>query len=229
MAELSARSLGAVAMIECACATVTQSGAHATTNAATPHRTAVVSVTLDMVSVVVGAHGFFVLAQILVRHDLSHRRLFLQHVMRPPGFQVHRVDRVDWHERVSREHLAGRAVDYIQTTIAIGMGEHLSQLALHLDLNEDVLVDAIVIVKIVRIELIKPARRTRVGIARKDDGSPLVIARTLIRIPRTWICSAVEDQIELSIGRALSQRANDVPGSLSYRRSPCVSFFADRT
>jgi hypothetical protein len=79
------------------------------------------------------------------------------------------------------------------------MGEHLSQLALDLNLHENVLIDAVVVIQIVRIKLIEPARRARVGIASKDPRSPLVVTRTLIRIPRTWICGSVENQVELGI------------------------------
>src|SRR5207249_11249630 len=54
---------------------------------------------------------------------------------------------------------------------------------------------AVVIKFVMRIPLVKPARLAGVGIAREHTACPFVVARTQLRIPRSRIRRAVEDQV----------------------------------
>src|SRR5688572_13608010 len=63
------------------------------------------------------------------------------------------------------------------------------------------LVDAVVVIEIVRRPLIEPTRLSSIWIPRKRPGRPLVVARTLLCIPRTWIRRPVVDEVKQRIVR----------------------------
>src|SRR4029078_3833694 len=67
--------------------------------------------------------------------------------------------------------------------------------------HENLLVDAVVVVQVVWSELVEPARLPGVYITRKDSARPLVVARSLIRIPWTRIPGAVKDEILFGVVR----------------------------
>src|SRR6185295_15600248 len=99
------------------------------------------------------------------------------------------------------EHLTVGAVHHIKISIAFRSQKHLARLPIHRQVDEDLLVDAIVVVQVVWSELVEPARFPGVYVARKDSARPLVVARTLIRIPWAWISSAVKDEILFRVVR----------------------------
>ena len=71
------------------------------------------------------------------------------------------------------------------------------RLAVDRQVEQQVLVDLVIVVEIVRIELVGPHRLAGIGIAREDGGRPFVVAFALVGIPRAGIAGAVEDQIGL--------------------------------
>ena len=73
----------------------------------------------------------------------------------------------------------------------------MRRLAVDRQIEQQVFVDLVIVVEIVRIELIGPHRLAGIGVAREDRGGPFVVAFALVGIPRPGIAGAVEDQIGL--------------------------------
>ena len=78
---------------------------------------------------------------------------------------------------------------------------HLSRLAADRQIDDDVFVDLVVVIKIVRVRLVEPDRFTRVGPSGKNSGRPFVVARPELRIPDAGISRAVKDQVRFRIVR----------------------------
>src|SRR5688572_5667163 len=79
------------------------------------------------------------------------------------------------------------------------MHQHLSRRPADRQIDEDVLVDRIVVPHVVRRHLEGPHELARVRITGEDRTRPLVVARPLLGVPRSWIAGAVVDEIELGI------------------------------
>ncbi len=147
--------------------------------------------------------GLPVLAAPGMRTDISHHlpnhRLFGRHVVRSSGLQIDRIDGVDVNESLCGEDFAAFTIDDVQVTIAVGVGQHLAVAAADLGVQEHVLVDPVIVIQIVWVELIEPLRRPGVCVSREDAGGPLVVSRSLVRVPRTRIGRAVIDQVQARI------------------------------
>lgn len=113
--------------------------------------------------------------------------------------RLNAADRVGKAEGVGGNHLAGRAVEYVQITIAIRVQQRLAQLAVDRQINQHHFIDAVPIIEIVRIPLEEPARLAGIQIAREDAAGLFVVAGTLLRVPRAGIGRAVHDEVLLSI------------------------------
>ena len=123
-------------------------------------------------------------------------RLLLLDRDQPAGLQVDAAARGDVHERRSpraprrscgRSRTCSRCDRRGRAPCACV--PFMSQVEQH------VLVDAVVVEQVVRAPLVEPACFAGVGVAGEDAGGPLVVAGTLIRVPRARVGGAVEDQI----------------------------------
>ena len=103
------------------------------------------------------------------------------------GLQVNALARVLIRVRFGRNHLTRRAIDDVHARVAVGMNQDLSQSSIDGQIEQNVLVHAIVVVIIVRIDLIGPDGFARFWPSREDRAGPLVVSRTLVRVPRTGI------------------------------------------
>src|SRR5207247_11245477 len=67
------------------------------------------------------------------------------------------------------------------------------------EIDQDVLVDAVVVPGIVRRLLIGPFRLPGIGIPREDRHRPFVVAGPLIRIPGPGVPAAVVQEVQLRV------------------------------
>ena len=132
-------------------------------------------------------------------HDFSGDRLFRLHQLRTAGLQIDARHRVGVRERLGRKHLACLAIDHVHVAVALGMNKYLACLTLDRQIEHEVLVDAVVIEKIVRVVLIRPHRFAGFRASREDGARPLVVAGPEARIPGAGIRRAVEDEVELGV------------------------------
>src|SRR5690606_31544435 len=79
------------------------------------------------------------------------------------------------------------------------MHERRNLLSFEVEVDKYVLVDAVIIPFVVRRHLIGPTRHACIQVACEDRHRPLVVSRTLRRIPGTRIAGAVISEIELRI------------------------------
>src|ERR1051325_5623165 len=93
------------------------------------------------------------------------------------------------------------------------MDQNLAQFSVDRQIEQDVFIDAVVVMIVVRIDLIGPDRFTRLRAPRKDRAGPLIIPRPLVGIPRTRIGCTVVDQIEVRIegNPTPSRTTSDLP------------------
>src|SRR5258705_8173130 len=98
------------------------------------------------------------------------------------------------------------------------MQEDLSTLAVHIEIKKEILVYAVVVVEIVGAELVVPHCLARIGIAGENAGRPLVVSRTLLRVPWARICGSVIDQIQFGIIRDPAPGGS--PTNLPHSRGP---------
>src|SRR6185503_6298273 len=91
------------------------------------------------------------------------------------------------------------AVDHIEEAVAAWAEEDRAPAVTPGDVGENDLVNVVVVVKVVRAALIEPDCLAGIDVARKNARRPFVVAWTLVRIPRTGIRRAVEDQLRLGI------------------------------
>ena len=84
-------------------------------------------------------------------------------------------------------------------SVSLGTNEDLAHPAVDRHIDEDLFVDAVVVVLVMWRPLIEPDGLTRVGTTSKDAARPFVVARPLFGIPRTWIRGAVINKVELRV------------------------------
>ena len=141
---------------------------------------------------------------------------------RRPVFRSTPVVVSDGVEGLCRENLAGHPVEDVDVAVALRPDEHLPGLPLPGHVEQDLLVDPVPIIEIVRAPLVEPARLTRFRLARKDAGRPLVVAGPLVGVPGTGIARAVIEEIEIGVvGEPPPDRAAALlPGLGRPRRHP---------
>ncbi len=66
---------------------------------------------------------------------------------------------------IGREHLPGVAVDDIEVTIAAWPNEHLPHLPGERHVEQDLLVDVVIVVLVVRVGLVEPLGRAGIYVA----------------------------------------------------------------
>src|SRR5205823_12479477 len=81
------------------------------------------------------------------------------------------------------------------------MHENLALATVDRALDQDVFVDAVVVVQIVRAHLIEPACFASPRVAREHARRPFIVARALRRIPRPGIGRSVIDELLLAVVR----------------------------
>ena len=108
--------------------------------------------------------------------DPADLLLLLGIVDQPAGLEVDARGRGDMSVGPGVEDLAGKADHQVDIAVALGMDERPARLPLPLQIDQDALVDAVVVVEVVRAPLIEPDRLARVRVAREDAGGPLVVA-----------------------------------------------------
>src|SRR5215213_4730732 len=91
-----------------------------------------------------------------------------------------------------------------------GADENFPRLPADGHVEQDLLVDAVVVVQVVRAPLVEPARLARVGVAREDARRPLVVARPLRGVPGAGVACAVEDEV---LFRVVGDPAPDRPAA----------------
>src|ERR1051325_6800439 len=157
-----------------------------------------------------------------VTNDFAKLRLFLIIVDQTSGFEIDVFAGGNMDKRRRGSDFAGGAVDHIDITVSFRTNENLSSLSFYIEIQQQIFVDAIVVMKIVRRELVSPDRLAAVGLARENRGGPLIVTRTLLVIPRSGIASAVVNEIELGIvGDPTPDRAaTDLPGIGRPARNP---------
>ncbi len=146
------------------------------------------------------------------------------------GLQVHALGGVHRAERIGGQHSAGLAIDHIDVAIAIEVNQDLLHLPAERHVEQDLLVDTVVVVLIVRGKLVIPVRLARGRIPREDARRPLVIARPLVRIPRSGISGSMYERVELGIvgDPAPDIAATDLPGVLRPTLHPQVGSLVSR-
>src|ERR1700751_5313798 len=117
----------------------------------------------------------------------------------PAGIEIENKNGVEMAVRHGGEGLAVLAVDHIELTVAIRMQQHLAWIAVHGHVDQDLLVDPVIVVLVMRVKLQPPSGGAGVGIARKQRRRPFVVARTLFLIPRARIAGPVIDQVQVGI------------------------------
>src|SRR5207302_4089671 len=115
---------------------------------------------------------------------------------RPTGLRVHAGAGGDARERFGGEDFAGRAVDDVHVTVAIGMKENLTRGSVPRQVHQHALVDAAIVEETVWAPLICPDRVSAPGISRKNGRRPLVVPRPLPRVPGRSARGAVIDKVE---------------------------------
>ena len=94
-------------------------------------------------------------------------------------------------ELFSDQQLAGQTIKGVAKSITIEVGQKLrvvfAILILHGDIDQRHFVDTVIIPFVMWGHLINPLGRTGIRIASPDGHRPLVIARTLHRVPRRRI------------------------------------------
>src|SRR5439155_26784546 len=128
-------------------------------------------------------------------HHLAEPGPFLLDLDGTACLEVDSGRRGDVNEWFGGEDLAGHTVHDIDVAIAVGMEQHLPRTPANGEIREDVFVDAVVVVEIVGADLHRPLRTAAVSVAREQCRGPLVVARTLIRVPRPRVRRAVIDKV----------------------------------
>src|SRR5436190_11337988 len=131
----------------------------------------------------------------------NHARLGAKRriLRRAAGLAIDAVRPVGEDKLAGRDHFPGFAVERVDESIAVGMDEHFAFASIHLNVGENIFVDAVVVPGVVRRHLIGPARIPVIGVAREDGERPLVVPGPHVRIPDAGIGGAVVDQVQLWI------------------------------
>src|ERR1700744_4815151 len=117
----------------------------------------------------------------------------------PPGLEIDVENGVDVAVWLGRNDLAALAVHHVEMTVAVRMQQHLARGAVDRPVDQDLLVDPIVIVLVMRVILQRPFGGAGIGIACEQRRSPFVVARTLLLVPWARIAGAVVDQVQVRI------------------------------
>ena len=143
------------------------------------------------------------------------------------------------------EQFAGGPVQRVGKAIAVEVHQDLPHLPVDVEIDQDVLVDAVIVPGIVRGLLVGPLRFPRIGVPREDRHRPLVVARPLVGIPGSGVAGAVVEEVELGIvavpapGRAAASSSTHrlsrfppnlgtrllPPGPVLYMRQICLPVF----
>src|SRR5690242_9716505 len=106
---------------------------------------------------------------------------------------------VDRPEGLGHEHLAVRPIERVAEAVAVEVHQRLHRLRADRQVDEDVLVDAVIVPLVVRRHLVRPLHFAVVRITGEDRHRPLVVAGPLIRVPRPRVARAVVEQVQLRI------------------------------
>ena len=140
-------------------------------------------------------------AHVLGRHVLT---VVLGRVLRNAyrSASLHIDARGPVHRRVillgHEQHAVG-AIQRVAEAVAVEVHHGLGRLAVHRDVGQDHLVDAVEVPLVVRRHLIDPPHRAGVDIAGPDRHGPLVVAGTLNRIPGRGVARAVVHRVLLRV------------------------------
>ena len=136
-----------------------------------------------------------------VAHDLAHLPASSPgRTCSRPVFRSTPVRGGDRRERRSADSTSPVARSmHVDVAVALGADEHLPRLARPLQVEQDLLVDAVLVVEVVRAALVEPARLAGVGVAGEDAGGPLVVAGPLVGVPGAGIAGAVVEQVQLGV------------------------------
>ena len=149
-----------------------------------------------------------------VAHDFARHRLLFRHVLQKAGLEIHAAAGSDRRKRTGRQDFPAGPINHVHIPISIRVDQNLACLSFDREVEQNILVDRIVVVEIVRAKLIKPDRLPGIGIARENPGREFVVAGPSFRIPRTRVRRPVINQVQLWIVRDPSPntRATDLPG-----------------
>src|ERR1700722_11638577 len=117
----------------------------------------------------------------------------------PPGLKIDAENGIDVAVWLGRDDLATLAVHHIEMTVAVRMQQYLARVAAHSHVDQDLLVDPVVVVLVVRVILQRPFGGAGIGIACEQRRGPFVVAWTLLLVPRARIAGAVIDQVQVGI------------------------------
>src|SRR4051812_30863633 len=113
-------------------------------------------------------------------HNLANAGFLIFVDAQSPRLQIDAAGGGYMAEGCRRKDLARSAVEHVDVAIAFGPDEDFARLSVDRQVEQDLLVDAVVVVHVMRRPLVKPERLAGVGVAREDAGGPLVVAGTLI-------------------------------------------------
>ena len=102
-------------------------------------------------------------------------------------------------ELFGHQQFAGFTVKRIAKAVTIEVGQQLARLAVDLLVGQDVLVDAVKVPFVMGRHLIEPLGHAGIGVAGHDGHRPLVVARTLRRVPGRGVAGAVIDQVQVRV------------------------------
>src|SRR5690606_643011 len=138
-------------------------------------------------------------------------RPLLRVLDRPAGPLVAALRPVHRPVRLGDPDLARLPVQRVGEAVAVAVDQRPTHPAVDLLVDQDVLVDAVVVPRVVRRHLVGPARLTRIGVARPDRHRPLVVARPLIRVPGAGVARAVVEEVQLGVVRVPAPRRAAAP------------------
>ncbi len=130
--------------------------------------------------------------------------------------RIHLDARRPVHDRIillGDEKLTGVTVEGVGKTVTIEVHGGFPLLALHIDVGEDDLVDAVVVPLVERGHLIDPLGDAGVDVTTPEGHRPLVVAGTLSRVPGRGVARAVVHQVDFRVVRipAPGATAADLP------------------
>ena len=110
------------------------------------------------------------------------------HDLRSSGFHINMSRPVHrWVKFLGNQQLTRHTVHRVGETVAVKMHEGTTHLPFDFLIHQYHLVDTVIIPLIVRRHLIEPLRHAGIGVTGPDCHGPTIIARTLTRVPCTWV------------------------------------------